>query len=517
MKVLDWIKRRMPGTSVKRSYKGAATNRLTSSWKASNKSADLEAIADADTMRARARDLVRNNAYARGMVDARVRNIVGTGFRPQARVTLANGEPDQLVNDWLERNFRLWSESCDVTGRLDFVSLQQLICSECDVAGEVLLRWVRTRPNYQNPIGLEVELIEADRLASDMYYPRGVNVQTGNIVKRGVEVDMSGRATAYHVYKYHPADVYTVQWMPERLPAEQLQHIFWQDRVQQTRGITRFAPVLQWIKDFGHYFENELISSGLAACFSVAVKSMGGPADGGLYGDESAGTTDERGNTFDHLEPGIVARLFPDEEIQTINPGRSHNEADAWITAILRAMAVGFGLSYERLSRDYSRTNYSSNRASDLEDRRQFRVDRHILKTQLCMPVWRRFVAAMVMRPDSPIDPTEFMMDPARFFASEWHAPGWEWVDPVKEGKAKIDAIAGGLKTVRQTLAEDGIDLDDHLRTKADEIARFESAGVPYPAPESTVSDVNVSDDVEEDPEDEMDEETNVETSQAST
>lgn len=496
MKLLDWFTRSSKSrrNETKRSYKGAQQSRLTSGWRATNRTADLEAFADADTMRARARDLVRNNAYARGMVDARVRNIVGTGFRPQARVMDSTGSPNNVVNDYLERNFHLWAESCDTTGRLDFVTLQQLVCSECDIAGEVLLQWVQTQTSFANPAGFEIELIESDRLATDAFYPRGFNVDNGNIVKRGVEVDAGGRAQAYHVYKYHPADVYTVQRRPERISAGRIQHIYWQDRIGQTRGVTRFAPVIQWLRDMGHYLENELVSSAISACFAVAIKTMSASADGGLYGDANADTVDSRGNGFDHLEPGIVGRLFPDEEIQTVNPGRSHGDSEAWITAILRAMAVGFGLSYERLSRDYSKTNYSSNRASDLEDRRQFRVDRHMLKTQLCQPVWKRFVAAMAQRDDSPIDVTDFMSDPARYYACDWHAPGWEWVDPVKEGKAKLESIDGGIKTVRQVLAEDGVDLDDYLRSKADEMERFEAAGVPYPGKSEPAQSIDQED-----------------------
>ena len=84
---------------VQRAYDAAKTDRMNANWRTSNQSADLEMQDDADTVRSRARDLVRNDAYAKGVVLAKVRNIVGPGIKPQSRVELPSGEPNEKFND----------------------------------------------------------------------------------------------------------------------------------------------------------------------------------------------------------------------------------------------------------------------------------------------------------------------------------------------------------------------------------------------------------------------------------
>lgn len=455
---------------VKRRYDAARKDRTTSNWRPSNRSADLEMLADADTIRARARDLVRNNAYAKGIIRAKVRNVVGCGIRPQATVTQRNGKPKERFNVAAEQLFDRWQRKCDITGRLSFYEMQRLIAAEVTEAGECLVNFVRSN-DRSRPIPLALELIEADRLASDEFLAGYANPNNGNEVRRGVEIDRNtGEPVAYWIYQDHPNDVITRSFRPVRYSAGTVLHLFKQERIGQTRGVSDFAPVIRWLKDLHYYVENELISSAIASCFSVAVKSVGGGADGGLLDTIDDDNTDADANQFEYLQPGQVARLFPDEDISVINPSRQNASANEWINLMLRSMGVGVGLSYERLVRDYSQTNYSSNRASDLEDRREFRIEQDWLINHLCWPVWVRFMASAVDSGAAGFPtPAQFVANYDEWMSVKWQPPGWEWVDPVKEQKASADGINNNLTTLADELGKRGRDWREVLAQRAAE------------------------------------------------
>lgn len=447
---------------LERSFDSARSDRLTGHWNPSNKSADLWLLNDADKIRARARDLCANNAYARGIVRALVRNVVNTGIRPQAKTG------DKQFNRDAEKLWSRWCEVAEASGGMSFYELQRLVYKETKEAGEALVHFVNLDDDRSRPLPLALELIDIDRLASDeVFYSARGRAPNGNLIRRGIEVDAAGRPVAYWIYPQHQNDIYSTSYKPERMDAANFLHVFRRDRAGQTRGASDFAPIIIWLKQLGYYVENELQASAVASCFTAAIKTFAGAADGGLYDDIDSDATDTDGNTFEYLQPGLVARLMPGEEIETINPSRPNAQADAWIGLMLRSMAVGVGLSYERLTRDYSQTNYSSNRAADLEDRRDFRSEQNWLIRQLCRPIWRRFVESAVLH-GSPGFPSanELIADYDEWTSHEWQAPGWEWVDPVKEQKASAEAIATNLSTLTEELGKRGKDTREVLEQK---------------------------------------------------
>ncbi|WP_417850167.1 phage portal protein [Thalassoglobus sp.] len=453
-----------------RSYDAARKDRRLSSWRTQNRSADLEMLADVDTVRARSRDLVRNNPYARGILRAQIRNIVCTGIVPQAQVELESEEQSDLFNEKVEDLFRRFNEEADITGRLTFYEMQQAIISERWEAGEILVRFVRV-DDRASAIPLKLELIEADRLAGDHLFPRGMNKETGNEVRRGIEIDSNGKPVAYWIYKTHPNDLNTRQLKAERYPADDFLPLFKPTRVGQTRGFPELGTVVTWIKGVDRYLATELEASEVASCFTVAIKTTGGGADGGLLPSSGGASEDTRGNSFEHIEPATVARLFPGEDISVINPSRNHSDSGEWIALMQRSIGVGTGLSYERLTRDYSKTSYSSNRAGDLEDRREFRIEQQWLIGHFCREVWLRFMAAAVSSSiDWMPDEMQFIAEFDKWTAHYWQPPGWEWVDPKKESDASSNSISSFQSTLRDEIAKKGGDWRGVLKQRAKEL-----------------------------------------------
>ena len=447
----------------RRSYDAAKLDRTNSNWLTANRSPDLELQSDAATIRARARDLCRNNAYARAVVNALTRNVVGSGILPQSRIEGA----DEL-NREAETLFSRWQRRADITGHLTFFELQRLVYKEVIEAGECLVHFT-AQDDRSRPVSLALELIDADRLAEDAQSGRPMNPDSGNEIRRGVEVNQLGQPVAYWIYDSHPNDLNTIWATPVRRPATEFIHLFKLDRIGQTRGVSLFAPLVAWLKNLHYYMDNELQASAVASCFTAAIKTMAGPADGGLLDTIDSDSSDTDGNTLEYLQPGMIARLMPGEEIEAINPGRPNSQAEPWIMLMLRSLAVGGGLSYERMARDYTQTNYSSARSSDLEDRKEFRADQAWLIAHLCEPVWQRFIESAVNEGKLSIDAQTLIEAYDDYTRHTWQCPGWEWVDPTKEVEASAVALENNLTTLSDELGARGRDLLETLEQRAKE------------------------------------------------
>jgi lambda family phage portal protein len=455
------VRRTQQRRTLNRMYSGAEANRLTNNKKPLNRSADSELLGPfgADALRAWSRSLVRDNAYAWGVVDTIVSSVIGCGITAQSQYETPEGADVEDVNDIRDKVWNNWCNVCDVNGRLSFAEIQQLAQREMVEAGEVLIHVVRT-PSVKyrgvlRPVPLALELIEADRLATEKDTYK-IHQNGGNKIIRGVELDELGKPLAYWIYPEHPAGPYATRVLPERIDAKEIIHLFRVDRIGQTRGVSWFAPVMSWLRDLGVYVDNEIQASAVASCFGVAI-TTNGRAGTGLMPSTDDDTSDDRGNGFEYLEPAMVVRLQPGESVESINPGRPNSASEPWINLMLRGISVGTGLSYEVVSRNYSGTSYSSSRTSMLEDRRRFRRWQRYMVSHLCTPVWDAFCEqAATAGVDGFPSMSEILEDRRAATAVEWQTPAWEWVDPQSEQAASDAALTSYQSTYQDELGQRG-------------------------------------------------------------
>jgi lambda family phage portal protein len=454
--------RRAQARKLMRSFAGAEANRLTNNKRPKNQSADSELLGPfgADAARAWGRALVRDNAYAWGVVDTIVSSVVGCGIMAQSQMETPEGDDVEDVNEARDKVWSEWCEVCDINGQLTFYEIQQLAKREIVEAGECLIHLVntpsKTYRGITRPVPLAIELIEADRLASDRD-TYALRDRTHNRIIRGVELDELGKPVAYWIYPEHPNSPYiTRNTTPERIDATNIRHLFRKDRIGQSRGVTWFAPVMSWLRDLGVYVDNEIQASAVASCFGVAITTNGTPGSG-VMPSTGGETSDSSGNRLEYIEPAMVTYLQPGETIESINPGRPNSASEPWINLMLRGIAVGTGLSYEIVARDYSKTSYSSSRTSQLEDRRRFRRWQRYLVTHLCQPVWDRFCEqAATAGVEAFPSMTEILDDRRAATMVEWQTTEWEWVDPQSEQTASQNAIDGLQSTYQSEMGTRG-------------------------------------------------------------
>ena len=460
---------REPRRPVRRAYAGARSSRLTSDWVTSSTSADSEIKSSFKALRNRARQLCRDNDYARQAVRAIQNNVIGHGIRHQGQVRmLRGGRLDEALNGQIHEQWERWMHKsrCDVSGLLGFHDMERLLVRSLAESGEVFVRMIR-RPFGDSRVPFALQVLEPDYLIDDDV----PMARDGNIVRMGIEVDGYLRPQAYHFYANHPGDVYAGNTRTNakriRVPADEVIHLFMPERPGQTRGVTWFASALMRLHMLQGYEEAEVVRARASSALMGFITSP----EGELVGDEIY--DNERVSDF---QPGVFKYLDPGQQVSVPDLNAPDGQLEPFTRSMLRAVAAGVGVSFESISKNFSESNYSSSRLSLLEERDTYRVLQRYMIENFHQPVFEAWLEMAVL--SGSLQLPGYESNPDRYRASRWVPRSWEWVDPQKEADAYKTAVRCGFKTLGQVISEQGGDLDDVLTARQAELAMLDEMGI---------------------------------------
>jgi lambda family phage portal protein len=474
-RITNWF--RQPVTQTVRLYQGAKHTRYSFGFgNSGNSSADSELAGQIVTLRARARQLMRDSAYAKRARTVIVNNVIGAGVGMQAQVLGVRGELNTRVNDDIELRWLEWSraDSCHTGGTMHFADLERAAMAEIVTAGECFIR-KHFRRFGSSTVPYALELIEAERVLDDTSSPI-TGVVAGN-VRMGVELDEFQRPLAYYIRRRHPGDRRWQGNMPDeviRVPAAEIFHLRLGDRWPQTRGEPWLHNVLRKLDDLNEYTQAEIEAARASAYFFGTIESPESVNPlANDAGEETAPAMD--------ISPGVIQQLMPGEKLNFHTPSRPNAALDAFVRHMLREMAAGLNVSYESLSRDYSQSNYSSSRLALLDDRDTWRTLQRWWIRSFREPLHREWLqAAVLSRAVTSVPIDAYMADVERYSAVLFKPRGWSWVDPVKEVDAFVTAVKAGFTTVTDVIAQTagGLDIEDVIATRKRELKMFEAAGI---------------------------------------
>jgi lambda family phage portal protein len=185
------------------------------------------------------------------------------------------------------------------------------------------------------------------------------------------------------------------------------------------------------------------------------------------------GELDQGGEVYDNervsqFEPGKFSYLQAGESVTVPDFDSPNSEFPEFMSAMLRSVASGCGISYESVSKDFSKTNYSSSRLSLLEDRNHYRS----LQTYLIENFHSRVFDAwleMATLSGALVLPS-YDTEPERYRKVRWIPRGWDWIDPQKEIAANKEAVRAGFKTMADVISSQGGDLEELLPARKAEM-----------------------------------------------
>lgn len=445
-------------------YNAAAVRGANQAWRPGNRSADEIIRREGRDIRARARDLERNSPNVYGAIDRIVGNVVFNGIWPQAELKLAGGEPDKERNDRIEEHWENWAES------VGFIEIQELALRHQWLDGEILAHWYLDPQLLAEGIcPLGVELLEIDHLDESVHGEQ----PGGTYAKRGIEYDRRGRPVAYHLFTEHPGDMSRfLSSRSVRVPAQDVDHIFQRRRASQSRGVAWLASIVQTMRNIDEYKTSEQLAARLAAAFGIFVTTNNPEilASGGGLGGIDLSQYPKISEIPDFVDPARITALPVGTDVKVAEFNRPGGSYEPFTKGTLKDASVGAGMSYEAFSNDYTDASFSSARQASLEERRGYLRQQNFLNSRLNERAWRRFCRVLAV---AGLEPLETYRVPVT-----WQAPGWPWVDPLKDAKAAELDLALGITTRRKLCADRGLHFDEVVEQQARERKMLEEAGL---------------------------------------
>lgn len=451
------------------------TSRDMGSWAPFPTDADSSMIGN-DDIRSRARDAVRNQPLAGGLVNTTVMNTVGVGLSLQSRIDreLLNMSDDQ-ADAWqkhTERRWKLWagSKDCDIRRTLNFNGHTQLALRSRCINGEALtLLPVVPLPGLSNPLRLQA--VESDRLSNPNLAP------DSNTMTQGIERDNYGAPVNYHISRTHPgniryADPQQWAWDPyaafnPKTGLPNVIHYFNMERPEQSRGLSMLGPIMEPLKDIARMSKAELKRAVVSSLFTVFVKTTGGATlgnmpfapgaaqlPGGMSVASGAGDKESAATTGNiRLGYGSIIGLDQNQEIQEAKPNLPNPNFDPFFQANVRQIGLQIGIPYEVLIKHYT-ASYTAARAAIEDAWAFFSFQRAQLVDNHCFPIYSVWMAQEVAQ--GTIYAPGFFADPMirnAWLGCDFIGPSKPVIDPVKDVEAAIQRANAGITTLSQETA----------------------------------------------------------------
>jgi lambda family phage portal protein len=424
-------------------YDGATKGRRAGGIRATSTDADAAAFGSRSRLRNVSRDMIRNHPYAARARDVVVSNVVGTGI--VWSVQHDDEAKRNQIADVLRKHLN--TPALDARGECDLWEMQAVVMAAVFSDGEVLARRRIRNTQYGRDLGLgfQVELLEADHLDTS-------KLSNGaNEVIEGVEYSPIGDIEAYWLYRKHPgSSSVRKDYTSERVSWRDILHVRRFDRPGQLRGVPWLAPVILSMSDLSTYQEAQILKQKMAAMVAGVVSY-----------DEADGAADKQAKGLADLAPGSLVWAPEGATVSWTNPPAVDGYGD-FMAQGLKAMAMGVGLSYEALSGDLTRVNFSSGRMGRMEMDKNIEMwQRNLMIGQFCAGLARWVQEAWrlqnVLRGEQ--------------FSLEWTAPRRALIEPVREIAALLDAVDGGLTSLSRAQRTLGLDPETIRRERAEDMA----------------------------------------------
>lgn len=454
------LTRSAPRSARGRRFFSVASSAGYLSWDVQNVSADHALYFNLDRIKARCRDLARNNDYARHFLRLLDSNVVGpNGFTLQGR-RYSGAKKDKVFNSVLEGHWKSAGKlknAPSTDGKLTKAELSSLWLRTLATDGEVFEVY---HPAHGNRYRFASRIVDSSLID----WTKNELLPNGNRIRMGVEIDRHEKVVAYWVLARHPSEYLFADNLAsethQRITADRARLTFLQEFPGQTRGVSWLAaPAIR--AQMLQKFEEAIVIASRGAAAKGGFYEVSDDYDGTLPGEEEGEDASEL--VRKQVEPGEWELLPRGITAKPYDPQSPPTGVKDMCSAMLRGIASGLGVSYHHLANDLSGVNYSSARSGDLELRGIWRKLQAFVINHHEEPYFCWWAKILRMNPDTPIDGRKLDAcldsDEYRFIAR-----GWDWVDPQKEVAAHEKAIQLGLTTRGRVIAErTGEDIEDVL------------------------------------------------------
>ena len=487
------------------------TSRETFTWNPQIISPDQQINPLKEMADARGRDSIQNDGYATGAVNTYRDSIVGAQYR-------VNAQPDWktlgFTKEWadefqmtMERRFNLLSDSLDcwfdAGGKLTFTGIIRLAVGGFLMTGEVLqtAEWLR---GGGRPFSTAIQTVSPSRLSN----PDGL--PDDQTLSRGVKKDIYGAPIGYWIKVTHPGtffDARAWEWrfVEARKPwgRRMVLHILDPLQPDQTRGVSDMVSVLKQMRMTKKFQDVTLQNAVVQASYAAAIESelptdvvyasMGAGQNGfatmlGEYMTALESYT--KGATNIQIDGVKMPHLFPGTKLNLKPMGSPGGVGDGFEESLLRHVAAGLGLSYEEFAHDYTKTNYSSARASMANTWKGMQTKKKNVADKDANFIYQLWMEEQINAYDVPlpagVSKAQFQTmfyDPLYREAickASWIGASRGQIDELKETQSALLRINAGLSTREAEIARLGEDWREVFEQLAREQEMAKKLGIEF-------------------------------------
>ncbi|HOI56966.1 MAG TPA: phage portal protein [Phycisphaerae bacterium] len=396
-------------------------------------------------LRQNARYEVANNSYAKGIVLTLANDCVGTG--PRLQLLTSDGK----LNNRVEEAFADWCRAVSLAAKLRTMRAAKATDGETFAV-------LTANPLIDSPVMLDVQLVEADRVAAPW---RSLADSASDI--DGITFDAWGNPGSYAILRQHPGDL--LNWTNEfdLVDAAAVIHWFREDRPGQHRGVPEITPALPLFAQLRRYTLAVLAAAETAADFA-AVLFTDSPANGEAQALEPMDVVE--------LEKRM-ATVLPDGwrlgQIEAQQPTTSYAD---FKRELLNEIARCLNMPFNVAAGNSAGYNYSSGRLDHQTYYKSIRVE----QAHLAEAVLDRILEAWL---DEAALTEEFaILRTVRSMPHQWFFDGAEHVDPAKEANAQATRLTSNTTTLAIEYARQGRDWETELHQRAKEKKLMKELGL---------------------------------------
>ncbi len=478
-----------PYINAKGTYHAAGMGRMgeLSSFNSTPHSANSALLPNQTTLNARTADAVRNGGFAKGGVQLHVDLMVGhqwkISYKPNYRVLGLSSEQADIFARDVEARFTDYVEDpdclLDVEGRRTLTMFAREGARTHTTKGEIFAK-AELKKERHRTYGTAINMIDGFRIENPH------NHISTPFLKNGIRTDAFNAARGYWVRTALAADSQigdhrnNYKYYPKRLKWGRMQmlHIFEPEGAGQIRGGNNFLAILSKMPMLSKFQDATLQNAITNALYAAVIKS---DVDGEVIKDilgqnpkaaqnymmEKAAWHDATGIKLDGQQ---IPHLFLNESLELLsseNPGQSFGDFES---SILRDIAAGLNLSYEQFSRDFSKTNYSSARASMAQSWKYMLGGRETIIKRFTSQIFALWLeeAIAIGTVKLPSGTPNFYQAKSAWTRCDWIGAGKINIDGLKEVKESVEKLKAGLSTYQIECAKYGNDyieiFDQQLR-----------------------------------------------------
>jgi hypothetical protein len=391
-------------------------------------------------LRERARLEVENNPFARGIVQTKVNDVVGSGPRLQMNTS------DEKFNERFEAEFEAWARAIRLDEKL--IVFQSAKMTDGESFAEMV-----SNGALDTPVKLDLNLIECDRVTRTVLGVGKLEDPTD-----GIDFDRWGNPARFTVLVTHPGDGYNFNLADQQIPARFMLHHFRKYRPEQHRGVSEFAPVLNLFAELRRYTSAVIAAAETAADFAAVLETMQPPEDIAY------------GTPFESLEINkrMLTTLPEGYKMSQFKAEQPTAQYRDFVKTIVGQIGRAFNMPLLMANLDASGYNFASAKLDSRSYIRELHLEQRALE-HFMDSILRMFAMEISARPG------------LRKAADVVNQHAWMWEQPAEVDPREAGAIEAKLRsrqtTLYQVYASKG---QDWLTDGIMQIAREEEAIKKY-------------------------------------